>query len=89
MVGRRFPFRSGDSLAECDRCGIKDYLSNLVPDGQWSELLVHKSHCYDEYNPQTVITLVPNVNNVINTRPEKPNTFGTSDMSAEDYPKSF
>ena len=88
MAGRTYPFRSGDSLAECDRCGRKEYLSDLMPDGQWSELLVD-ARCYDEYNPQTVITLLPNINNVFDTRPEKPDTFGTVDQSAEDYPKSF
>ena len=83
-----FPYRSGEWIVQCDRCGRNRYRSDCTHDGQHPELLVCRDTCCDEKNPQTTLEVKPEINRVTEARPEGDATFGTG-ADATEYPKSF
>lgn len=50
MAGARFA-EGRRAWGVCQRCGLRDYLRNLVEDGQSPGLLVHQG-CYEPKHPQ-------------------------------------
>lgn len=68
----RWPYKSGDCLAICDRCGSRAYLSELQE--EYTGLMVH-SFCFDEQHPQELAP-PPRIEQPIrNARPEPTDSF--------------
>jgi len=69
----RFPYRAGDCLAICDRCGCRFYLSELSE--QYDGLMVCNTGCFDEQHPQELAPPPRVQQPIMNTRPEPADNF--------------
>ena len=63
----KWPYKPGDSLAICDQCGFRFYLSQLRKDKDG--FMVCKT-CYDPPHPQDSIRVRPERNTIQDARPE-------------------
>jgi hypothetical protein len=78
----RWPYRSGDHLAICDRCGRRGYRSKMRL--TWDKLLTHPE-CYDARHPQELIKPRREKVSVKDPRPEGQDVFlSPGDVTADD-----
>lgn len=68
----RFPYKSGDAKAICDRCGFQFYLSELSE--TWDGFMVDAA-CFEERHPQDFIRGVPERIAIVNPRPPATDVF--------------
>ena len=79
---RRFPYKSGDALAICDRCGFQFMHSQLQE--TWDGLLVDAA-CFEERHPQDFIRGVPERIAIRDPRPPGTDHFlSAGDVTPDD-----
>lgn len=54
----------------CQRCGLRSYLNDLVPDGRYPDILVHPNDCYEP--PVIEEQSIPKIFDAVNLKKPSP-----------------